>query len=80
MNGHRLAVVVENNDFEQPARTVSTDVEIAVSLVDDAYGVADGVLDVGVVDAVLAGGVRDLHLGRLPCPSNMDHVSDRRES
>ncbi len=68
MDGHRLAVVVEDDDFEEPARTVSTDVEIAVSLVDDAYGVADGVFNVGAVDAVLAGGVRDLHPCRLPCP------------
>ena len=68
VDGHRLAVVVEDDDFEEPARTVSTDVEIAVSLVDDAYGVADGVFNVGAVDAVLAGGVRDLHPCRLPCP------------
>jgi hypothetical protein len=45
-------------------------------LVDDAYGVADGVFDVGVVDAVLAGGVRDLHLCRLPCPS-LNHILKR---
>ncbi len=68
VDGHRFAVVVEDDDFEEPARTVSTDVEIAVSLVDDAYGVADGVFNVGAVDAVLAGGVRDLHPCRLPCP------------
>jgi hypothetical protein len=61
VDGHRLAVVIEDDDLEQPARVISTDVEIAASLVDHADGVANGVLDVGVFDAVLAGGVRDLH-------------------
>jgi len=42
VDGHRLALVIEDDDFEEPARTVSTDVETAVSSVDDAYGVADG--------------------------------------
>jgi len=71
VDGHRLALVIEDDDFEEPARTVSTDVETAVSSVDDACGVADGALDVGVVDAVLAGGARDLHLCRLPCPPDV---------
>lgn len=78
MDGYGSAVVIEDDDLEQPAGTVSTDVEIAVAVVDHTDGVADGVLDVGIVDAVLASGVRDLHSGRLPCLSWWSHKSGGR--
>jgi hypothetical protein len=64
---HRLAVVVEKDDLEEPARSVGVDVEVAVALVQDACGVADRMLDVFVGDTVLAGVVRDLHHRRLTC-------------
>jgi uncharacterized protein len=64
---HRLAVVVENDNLEEPAGPVGTDVEVTVALAHHAEGVADCVLDVLVGNTVLTGVVRDLHPCRLPC-------------
>ncbi len=61
VNRHRLAIVIENNDLKEPAGPVGTNVEVTVTLIHDANGVADRVLDVVVRDTVLAGVVRDLH-------------------
>ena len=68
MDRHRLAVVVENDDLEEPAGPVGTDVEVTVALAHYADGVADCVLDVLVGNTVLTSVVRDLPLCRLPCP------------
>ena len=67
-----LAVVVEDDGFEEAAGSVSADVEVTVALIEHpdgvAYCVLDVVLDVEVDDAVFTGVVRDLHRCRLPCP------------
>ncbi|MGH3543193.1 MAG: hypothetical protein ACRDTO_12625, partial [Mycobacterium sp.] len=55
MNRHRLAVVVENDDLEEPAGPVGTDVEITVALAYYAEGVAHCVLDVLVGNTMLTG-------------------------
>ncbi|MGH3556780.1 MAG: hypothetical protein ACRDTK_04675 [Mycobacterium sp.] len=75
MNRHRLAVVVENDDLEEPAGPVGTDVEIKVALAYYAEGVAHCVLDVLVGNTMLTGGVRDLDLRRLPCPTLIAQVT-----
>ena len=67
MDRHRLAVVVEHDDFQEPAGPVGTNVEITVTLAHYAEGVANCVLDVLVGNTVLARVVRDLHLCRLSC-------------
>jgi len=64
---HRLAVVVEHNDFQEPAGPVGTNVEITVALAHYAEGVANCVLDVFVGNTVFTRVVRDLHLCRLLC-------------
>lgn len=45
MNRYRLAVVVEDDDFKEPAGPVGSDVEITVALAEHAYGVPDRVLE-----------------------------------
>ncbi len=67
MDRNELSVVIENDDLKEPAGSVGTDVEIAIALAHNADGVADCVLDVLVVNTVLAGVVGDLHLCRLSC-------------
>ncbi len=67
MDRYRLAVVVEDDDFEESPCPVGSDVEIAVALTEHADGVPDCVLDVLVGNTMLAGVVRDLHLRRLSC-------------
>ena len=70
MDRHRLAVVVENDDLEEPAGPVGTDVEVTVALAHYADGVADCVLDVLVGNTVLTSVVRDLpYAGYLAHPS-----------
>ena len=63
-----LAVVVEDDGFEEAAGSVSADVEVAVALIEHADGVAYRVLDVEITDAMFTGVVRDLHGCRLACP------------
>jgi len=63
-----LAVVVEDDGFEEAAGSVSADIEVTVALIEHPDGVAYRVLDVEVDDAVFTGVVRDLHRYRLPCP------------
>jgi hypothetical protein len=64
---HKSAVVIEDHDLKKPTGPVGSDVEVTVVLVEHANGVADRVLDVRIVDAVLASVVGDLHGRRLPC-------------
>jgi len=49
-----LAVVVQHDDLDEPACTVSADVEVSITLTDDPDGVAYGVFDVEVCNTVLA--------------------------
>lgn len=46
MDRHGVAVVIENDDLEEPARPVGTDVEVTVALAQYAHGIADCMLDV----------------------------------
>jgi len=70
-----LAIVVDDDDFKEPAGSVGADVEVAVALVEHTDGVAHRVLNVQVTDAVFPGGVRDLHECRLPCPNESWQVT-----
>jgi len=63
----RFAIVIENDDLEKPAGSVGADVEVAVALAEHADGVSYGVFHVQISDAVLACGVINLHVCRLPC-------------
>ncbi len=80
MDRHRLAVVVERDDFQEPTGSVGTDVEITVTLAHYADGVSDCVLDVFVGNTVLTRVVRDLHLCRLPCPAHVVQVTLTRRA
>jgi hypothetical protein len=63
-----VAVRVKDDDFEQVASGDGTSEEDAVLLyADDGDGVADGVEDVLVGDAVLAGAIGDLHNDNIHC-------------
>ena len=81
MDRHRLAVVVEHNDFQEPAGPVGTNVEITVALAHYAEGVANCVLDVFVGNTVLralsaiytyAGYFAPLLPCKLPCNGQSD--------
>jgi len=74
---HRLAVVVEHDDFQEPASPVGTNVEITVTLAHYAEGVANCVLDVLVGNTVFTRVVRDLHPCRLPCSAAAVQVTLR---
>ncbi len=78
MDRHEVAVVIEDHDLQEPAGSVGSDVEITVALVEYADGVADRVLDVEIIDSVLAGVVSDLHVRRLPCLRRIAQVTLRR--
>lgn len=67
MDRHELAVIIEDHDLEEPAGPIGADVEVTVALVEHADSVTDGVFDVQIVDAVLAGVISDLRQRRLPC-------------
>lgn len=54
MDRHWLAVVVEGEDFQEPAGPVGTDVEITITLAHNADGIAACVLDVLTGNTVLA--------------------------
>lgn len=56
MDRDGLAVVVQLDDLEEPTCAVSADVEVSITLTDDADGIAYGVFDVEVGNTVLAGG------------------------
>ncbi len=60
MDGNELAVVVKDDDFKESAGSVGANVEIAVALAEHADSVPYRVLDIQIVDAVLAGVVSDL--------------------
>lgn len=75
---HEVAVVIEDHDLQEPAGSVGSDVEITVALVEYADGVADRVLDVEIIDAVLAGVVSDLRESRLSCLRRIAQVTLRR--
>ena len=61
MDRHRLAVIVEDDDLQEPAGSVCSDVEVTVALAHDTDSVANCVLNILVGNTVLAGIVRDLH-------------------
>ncbi len=54
MDRDRLAVIVEDDNLEEPASLVSADVQVALSSTDHTYGLAYRVFDVEVGDTVLA--------------------------
>lgn len=60
MNGD--VVVVEDDDLQEPSAAVWTDVENPVTVQDGADGVSYGVVNVVVVNAMLAGTVSNLHV------------------
>lgn len=67
MDRYRLAVVIEDDDLEQPPGAVRSDVEVPIT-----FGRARGAgcgprAYVRVRDAMPSGGVRDLHRGRSTC-------------
>lgn len=67
VNRHRQAIVIEDDDLQQAAGPVGTDVEVTATLTHYADGVADRMLDVLVGNTVLAGVVRDLRERRVTC-------------
>lgn len=75
MDRYRLAVVVEDDDFEEPPCPVGSNVEITVALTEHANGVPDCVLDVLVGNTMFAGVVRDLNFRRLTCSSVLRKVT-----
>ena len=75
MDGYGLTIVVDDDDFKEPAGSVGADVEVAGALVEHTDGIAHRVLDVQVTDAVLPSGARDLHECKLPCPSESWQVT-----
>lgn len=78
MDRHEVAVVIEDYDLQEPAGSVGSDGEITVALVEHADDVADRVLNVEIIDAVLAGVVSDLHERRLACLRCITQVTLRR--
>lgn len=70
VDSDRVAVGVEHDDLEQLAAVVGTDKQDTVVVKEHGHeGVACGVVDVLVGDAVLAGALGDLHNVKLPCRS-----------
>lgn len=60
-NGLLIRVVVEDDDLQQPARTIRSDDEISSFTWNHPQWIADGMLDVLIADAVLSRAVGDLH-------------------
>jgi hypothetical protein len=58
-------VIVEDDNLEQSARSVSANDEVSVDARDNAQGMAKCVLHVFVANAVLSRAVRDLHLDKV---------------
>lgn len=67
VDGNGLTVDVKDDDLQDPACSVGTYVEIAVALVEHAESIADRVLNIQIIDAVLTSTVGDLQECKLPC-------------
>lgn len=59
-----LRVVVQDDHLEQSAGTVRTDDKVPPFTGDHSKGMANGMVNVLVADAVPAGAIRDLHLDK----------------
>lgn len=60
-----IGVVVQDDDLEQTTGPIRGDHEIPPLTRDDAYGIANRMLDVFVADTVPSGAGRDLHLDKV---------------